>query len=95
MCIRDRFKGQRLFIPASHVELNRTENLAKYKGPTMEVKVIEFAKERGRLKIVGSRREILAKENEALKEETWAHLETGNTVEAVSYTHLSWINHWL
>lgn len=75
------FKGERIFIPASHVELNRTENLAKYKGQTMEVKVIEFAKERGRLKIVGSRREILAKENEALKEETWAHLETGNTVE--------------
>ncbi|MEG1254434.1 bifunctional 4-hydroxy-3-methylbut-2-enyl diphosphate reductase/30S ribosomal protein S1 [Clostridium sp.] len=77
------FKGERVFIPASHIELNRVNDLAKYIGETLEVKIIEFARERNRVKIVGSRREILAKDNEAKKEATWTSLEKGNVVEGV------------
>ncbi len=75
------FRGERIFIPASHIELNRVNDLAKYIGETIEVKVIEFARERNRVKIVGSRREILAKDNESKKEATWATLVKGAEVE--------------
>lgn len=77
------FKGERIFIPASHIELNRVNNLSEYIGTSVLVKVIEFAKERGRLKIVGSRRELLSKESEAKKEETWKTLEVGSVVEGI------------
>lgn len=77
------FKGERIFIPASHIELNRVNNLGEYIGTSVLVKVIEFAKERGRLKIVGSRRELLSKESEAKKEETWKTLEVGSVVEGI------------
>ncbi|MEG2936448.1 MAG: 4-hydroxy-3-methylbut-2-enyl diphosphate reductase, partial [Clostridium sp.] len=62
------FKGERIFIPASHVELSRVANLSKYIGETIEVKIIEFSRDRNRVKIVGSRRELLEKDNEAKKE---------------------------
>ncbi|MEG2288589.1 MAG: bifunctional 4-hydroxy-3-methylbut-2-enyl diphosphate reductase/30S ribosomal protein S1 [Clostridium sp.] len=77
------FKGERVFIPASHIELSRVSDLAKYIGQTVDVKIIEFARERNRVKIVGSRREILAKDSESKRETTWASLEKGNIVEGV------------
>ncbi len=77
------FKGERVFIPASHVELNRINDLSKYVGQNIEVKIIEFARERNRLKIVGSRRELLSKENDVKKEATWSSLEKGNIVDGV------------
>lgn len=75
------FKGERIFIPASHIELNRVNDLSKYIGENIDVKVIEFSRERNRVKIVGSRREILAKDSDAKKEATWATLEKGAVVE--------------
>lgn len=75
------FKGERIFIPASHVELSRVADLSKYIGETMEVKVIEFSRDRNRVKIVGSRRELLEKDNEAKKEATWASLTQGAVME--------------
>lgn len=75
------FKGERIFIPASHVELSRVANLSKYIGETIEVKIIEFSRDRNRVKIVGSRRELLEKDNEAKKEATWATLTQGAVME--------------
>lgn len=75
------FKGERVFIPASHIELSRVEDLSKYVGETLEVKIIEYSKDRSRLKVVGSRRELLAKDSEAKKEATWASLTKGAIVE--------------
>lgn len=77
------FEGERVFIPASHIELNRVNDLAQYVGKTLEVKIIEFAKERGRLKVVGSRRELLTNSLAAEQEATWANLEKGAIVEGV------------
>lgn len=77
------FKGERIFIPASHIELNRTEDLSQYIGQAIQVKIIEYVKERGRLKVIASRRELLSKENEAKKEATWKALEIGEVVEGV------------
>jgi (E)-4-hydroxy-3-methyl-but-2-enyl pyrophosphate reductase len=75
------FKGERVFIPASHIELNRVNDLSKYVGQNFDIKLIEYARERNRVKVVGSRREILDKENESKKAATWTSLEKGMVVE--------------
>ena len=75
------FKGERVFIPASHIELSRVNDLTKYIGQNFDIKLIEYSRERNRVKIVGSRRELLEKDNEAKKATTWASLEKGMVVE--------------
>lgn len=75
------FEGERVFIPASHIELSRVSDLSKYVGQNFEIKLIEFSRERNRIKIVGSRRELLEKENEVKKATTWASLEKGMVLE--------------
>jgi len=71
------FEGERVFIPASHIELSRVSDLSKYIGQNFDIKLIEYSRERNRVKIVGSRRELLEKENEVKKATTWASLEKG------------------
>jgi (E)-4-hydroxy-3-methyl-but-2-enyl pyrophosphate reductase len=75
------FKGERVFIPASHIELSRVNDLSKYVGQNFDIKLIEYTKERNRVKVVGSRRELLEKDNEAKKATTWASLEKGMVIE--------------
>lgn len=75
------FEGERIFIPASHIELSRVSDLSKYIGQNFDIKLIEYSRERNRVKIVGSRRELLEKENEVKKATTWASLEKGMVVE--------------
>ncbi|WP_346935394.1 bifunctional 4-hydroxy-3-methylbut-2-enyl diphosphate reductase/30S ribosomal protein S1 [Clostridium sp.] len=75
------FKGERVFIPASHIELSRVNDLTKYIGQNFDIKLIEYSRERNRVKIVGSRRELLEKDSEAKKATTWASLEKGMVVE--------------
>lgn len=75
------FEGERVFIPASHIELSRVSDLSKYIGQNFDIKLIEYSRERNRVKIVGSRRELLEKENEVKKATTWASLEKGMVVE--------------
>ncbi len=75
------FEGERVFIPASHIELSRVSDLSKYIGQNFDIKLIEYSRERNRVKIVGSRRELLGKENEVKKATTWASLEKGMVVE--------------
>ncbi|WP_050607507.1 bifunctional 4-hydroxy-3-methylbut-2-enyl diphosphate reductase/30S ribosomal protein S1 [Clostridium niameyense] len=75
------YKGVRVFIPASHIDLFHVDDLSKYKGQKLDVKIIEFNEEKLRTKIVGSRREILKVEQEKKREETWASLEQGHILE--------------
>ncbi|WP_346900047.1 bifunctional 4-hydroxy-3-methylbut-2-enyl diphosphate reductase/30S ribosomal protein S1 [Clostridium sp. UBA7503] len=75
------FEGERVFIPASHIELSRVSDLSKYIGQNFDIKLIEYSRERNRVKIVGSRRELLEKENEVKKATTWSSLEKGMVVE--------------
>ncbi|NEZ46192.1 bifunctional 4-hydroxy-3-methylbut-2-enyl diphosphate reductase/30S ribosomal protein S1 [Clostridium niameyense] len=75
------YKGVRVFIPASHIDLFHVDDLSKYKGQKLDVKIIEFNEEKLRTKIVGSRREILKVEQEKKREETWASLEQGDILE--------------
>ncbi len=80
------FEGERVFIPASHIELSRVSDLSKYIGQNFDIKLIEYSRERNRVKIVGSRRELLEKENEVKKATTWSSLEKGMVVEVKRLT---------
>ncbi|WP_234120645.1 bifunctional 4-hydroxy-3-methylbut-2-enyl diphosphate reductase/30S ribosomal protein S1 [Clostridium hydrogenum] len=75
------FKGIRVFIPASHIELFHVDNLEGYVGKDLEVEIIEFVDKRRQTKIVGSRREILKKEKESSEKAVWDKLEQGQTLE--------------
>lgn len=54
-----RYKEVPVFIPASHVEIYRVNDLDKYVGQNFQIKIIEFKEERHKTKLVGSRRELL------------------------------------
>lgn len=71
------YKGVRVFIPASHVELFRANDLQQYVGKKYEIKIIEFKEDRRGTKIVGSRREVLKSEKSKNEEEAWGSLEQG------------------
>jgi 4-hydroxy-3-methylbut-2-enyl diphosphate reductase len=73
------YKGVRVFIPASHVELFRANDLQQYVGKKYEIKIIEFKEDRRGTKIVGSRREVLKSEKSKNEEEAWGALEQGAT----------------
>lgn len=74
------YKGIRIFIPASHIELFHVENLEQYVGKKFEIKIIELKDERRGTKIVGSRRDLLKVKKEKAEEQTWSTLEQGQKV---------------
>jgi small subunit ribosomal protein S1 len=74
------YKGVRIFIPASHVELFHVNNLEKYVGNSYDIKIIEMKEDRRGTKIVGSRRELLKVEKNRAEEEAWKSIEQGATV---------------
>jgi 4-hydroxy-3-methylbut-2-enyl diphosphate reductase len=74
------FKGVRIFIPASHVELYHIDNLTQYIGKELEVKIIEFKEERRGTKLIGSRRELQKSERDKNAEETWSTITEGSKV---------------
>ncbi|QRN86274.1 bifunctional 4-hydroxy-3-methylbut-2-enyl diphosphate reductase/30S ribosomal protein S1 [Clostridia bacterium] len=71
--------GLRGFVPASHLEIGFVNDLSKYVGEKLRVRIIELDKKKNR--IVLSQKDILAEERESLKVETWAKLEEGAVVE--------------
>lgn len=75
------YKGVRVFIPASHVELYHVENLENYVDKNLNVKIIEIKEERRVTRIVASRRDILKVEKSELEEKTWSTLEKDTIVE--------------
>lgn len=74
------YRGVRIFIPASHVELFHVENLDEFVGKSLEVQIIEFKEIKRNTKIVGSRRALLQKDREKEESGTWDKLEVGQTV---------------
>lgn len=75
------YKGIRVFIPASHIELFHVDNLEAYVGKELEVEIIEYSTKKRQSKIVGSRREILRKEKEVSEKVVWDKLEAGQILE--------------
>lgn len=75
------YMGQRVFIPASHVELNTVKDLNVYQGQDMEVSVIEIEERRGTTRIVASRRKKLQAEKEVVESSAWENFEEGQVIE--------------
>jgi (E)-4-hydroxy-3-methyl-but-2-enyl pyrophosphate reductase len=75
------YKGVRVFIPASHIELHHTQDLSQYINKDLEVKIIEFKEERNHTRIVSSRRELLKGDKEKKDEEVWNSLVKDTVVD--------------
>ena len=74
--------NHRAFIPASHVDTRRIEDLTIFHGEKMACKVIKVDRS-GRGNITLSRREVLAEEQKKAAEELKSKLQEGQTVEGV------------
>jgi len=70
--------GVKAFLPGSQVDLRPIRNLEKLIGQTYEFKVIKFNKKRGN--IVLSRRVLLEKERDEMKQKTLSRLEEGQVL---------------
>ena len=71
--------GVKAFLPGSQVDLRPVRNLDRLIGQTYEFKVIKFNKKRGN--IVLSRRVLLEKERDEMKQKTLQNLEEGQVLE--------------
>ncbi len=67
------------YLPASHLELDRVEDLASYVGKLLEVKIIEANPKSG--KLVVSRRSIAHKERRQRESEAFEALKPGQIVQ--------------
>jgi small subunit ribosomal protein S1 len=70
--------GVKAFLPGSQVDLRPIRNLEKLIGQTYEFKVIKFNKKRGN--IVLSRRVLLERERDQMKQKTLKNLEEGQVL---------------
>src|SRR5690554_3805906 len=73
--------GVRGFIPASHVSRNFEDNLEKYVGQVLELKIIEL--DRSKNNVVFSHKEVLEEKFQKAKEEAFNTLEEGAIVDGV------------
>ncbi|HHW10372.1 MAG TPA: 30S ribosomal protein S1 [Firmicutes bacterium] len=73
--------GVRGFLPASHVARNYIENLDKFVGETLRLKIIEIDKQRNN--VVLSRKVVLEEEYLAAKEKVFSSLKEGMITEGV------------
>ncbi len=73
--------GVKAFLPGSQIDIRPVRNLDKYVGKKLNFKVIKFNKQRGN--IVLSRKTLLLKEHEKLREETLGQLQEGQVVQGV------------
>ncbi|SKA76665.1 4-hydroxy-3-methylbut-2-enyl diphosphate reductase [Clostridium sp. USBA 49] len=73
------YKGVKIFIPASHVELTHVDDLEEYINKEFNIKIIEYIKNKKGFKIVGSRKELLIEDKNKKEEEIWETLKP-NTV---------------
>ncbi len=73
--------GVRGFVPASQVARNYVENLEKYVGQTLRLKVVEIDRQRNN--VVLSRKNVLEEEYAAAKEQVFSGLKEGVVLEGV------------
>ena len=74
------YKGIRIFIPASQIDIKYIEDKNAFKGETIEVKLIDFSEENPS-KIIASRRVIIEKEQTEKEEKAWASFNVGDVVK--------------
>lgn len=73
--------GVRAFLPASLVERGYVEDLSKYLGQTIAARVIEL--NRGRKKVILSRKAVLEDEYARVRQEMLDNLEEGQVVQGI------------
>jgi small subunit ribosomal protein S1 len=73
--------GVPAFLPGSHVDLRPTRSLEKYIGETDRFAILKFNRSRGN--VVVSRKALLEKEQESMREETLKVLEEGVILEGI------------
>lgn len=73
--------GVRGFIPASHVSRGFEDNLEKYVGQKLELKIIEL--DRSKNNVVFSHKIVLEEKHAKAKEEAFAKLQPGTKVKGV------------
>ncbi len=73
--------GVPAFLPGSHADIRPPRNLDKYMGMRAQFEILKFNRARGN--VVVSRRNVLEREREQLKEETMKVLEEGIILEGV------------
>lgn len=73
--------GVKAFLPGSQVDLRPVRNLEKFIGQRYKFKIIKFNKKRGN--IVLSRRALLEKERQELKEKTLKCIEEGSVIDGI------------
>lgn len=76
-----RYRGIRIFVPASHIELFHVEDLSVYIGQEISVSIIEFKVNRKGTKIIASRRNVLQKEQVKKEDAAWKTLNKNDVVE--------------
>lgn len=74
------FKGARIFIPASQIDVKFIENKEYLKGEILQVKLIEFSLGRTS-RIIASRRVILEAELAKKEDEAWSGFNVGDIVK--------------
>ena len=74
------YKGIRIFIPASQIDIKFVSNKEELKNQTLEVKLIEFSKENPS-KIIASRRVILEKDAQEREKKAWDSFNVGDVVK--------------
>ena len=73
--------GVRGFIPASHVSRGFEDDLQKYIGQTLELKIIEL--DRTKNNVVFSHKEVLEEQHAKAKAEAFANLQEGEKVKGI------------
>ncbi len=73
-----RFKGIRVFIPASQASDRRVNNLDYLKDQEVDVRIIEFNKNRKRA--VASIRVVLEEKRKQIEDKLWSELEVGRHI---------------
>jgi small subunit ribosomal protein S1 len=73
--------GVPAFLPGSHADLRPVRNLDRFLGQRMQFAVLKF--NRGRGNVVVSRRAVIERERQQLKEETLKVLEEGVILEGI------------
>lgn len=73
--------GLRGFVPASQVERGYVNDLSKYVGKTLRMKVLEL--DRSKNRVILSQRVVLEEEHERLCQETWATIAEGQVRRGV------------
>lgn len=73
--------GHRAFMPAGQVDLYHVDKLEDFVGQTIKCEVVEFNREKRN--IVLSRRAILERERDQMREQLYSTLEPGMNVEGV------------